>query len=826
MAKHGTVHPGAEPLHYELHFEPDFKEFRFRARAEIQMRAEKPIRSIRLNSKELKIKSAIVECAGKKQIAGFEYGDEEITLNFKEKAKGKFNLIIEYEGEHNDKLYGFYRSSYKEGGKANYLLTTQFEAPNARAAFPCMDEPEFKATFAVSMLVDKGMEAISNMPIKGTKAKGSRKLVEFQATPKMSTYLLYLGVGKFDSKEGKSAGIRLRVMGKEGSAKYVALPLEYSKRLWADLQRYFVIQYPLPKLDLIGIPDFAAGAMENWGAMTFRETALLGDENTSMGGRQRIAEVVAHEMAHQWFGDLVTMKWWDDMWLNESFATFMAYRSLARVFPEWKSMLAYYLETVGDALAADGMKNTHPISVDVKTAGQIEELFDAIGYEKGGSVLLMLEDFVGPEKFRKGLVRYLKENSYSNATKKDLWRAMEKESGQRKVVTIMEDWVNREGYPIIGVRKKDNAFELTQERFTISGNMPGIWKIPITYVSEKGTGRLVMEKKKAMIKNAGKWIKLNYGQAGFYRVDYEQENLEILGKMIRGKRLEDHDIWGIENDLFASVRSGEKPIGSYVNFVKDFCMDCGYPANSSISSHLGWLNLMAHKAPFAQGARELSIAFHRKLLTRLGWESKKGESSMDTRLRPAAISALCMLGERGTLAKAESVFQKGRIDANLRPAVFFASAYSGPSREKFQKFLEIYGGNGSPEEKVTALRAIGMLGDEGLLRDALMLGGKIRLQDSLTIPLAMAGANPKGKFIYKKWALANWKKLMGKYPPSSHMLRGCVSAFGSLSDWESKKELEKFFKNKKNMRDDIRIAAKQALERIDANIRFMERNSN
>ncbi|MEW6722255.1 MAG: M1 family metallopeptidase, partial [Candidatus Micrarchaeota archaeon] len=645
---HRTIEDGAVPYHYSLWFEPDLNTFRFRGKAVVKLRFSRAKSSLRLNAKELVLKSARAKAGGAEQEVSFRLeGDSEVVFDFKEPLQGDVELTVEYEGAHNDRLYGFYRARVSQ---KEYMLSSQFETANARAAFPCLDEPLFKATFDVTLLVDEGLEAVSNMPVKRKAAEGGKVEWAFETTPRMSTYLLYLGVGRFDRLERESGRLKLSVLATRGKKEYTHLALDYGERLFTDLQSYFRVEYPLPKLDMLAIPDFAAGAMENWGAITFRETALLGSEQKStVIGKQRIAEVIGHELAHMWFGDLVTMEWWDDMWLNESFATYMEYKAVDRQFPEWKAMLKYYLDSVGLAFSADGVRNSHPISVKVETVGEVEELFDAIGYNKGGSVLMMLEDFVGSDVFRDGLTSYIRKHSYGNATKDDLWASIEQECEAKgrglPVVKVMDDWLTREGYPVVSVREAgEGAFELSQERFTISGNMEGTWKIPVSYLSDRGEGRMLMEGKTARVE--ANWLKLNYRQAGFYRVAYERKNLQVLGRMVREGKLGDLDAWGIENDLFAFVRSGGMELREYLDFVREYCMDCGYPANVNLSGHLTWLNSLAFRAPFAKKAAELSAEYHGKLLEKLGWEVRPGESSGETRLRNLAITELGLLGDR------------------------------------------------------------------------------------------------------------------------------------------------------------------------------------
>ena len=396
--KHQTLGDNVIPVNYKLCIEPNFKTFKFNGDCTIAVKIKKKTSTVLLNAKELKIKSAAV-LSGKKEVrCAFSLDGklERLSIKTEEPISGAATLRISYQGIHNDKLYGFYRSKYMEGKRERYVMTSQFEAPDARAAFPCFDEPGFKATFDLSLLVDKDMTALSNTPRKSSRKVGSRKLVTFLTTPKMSTYLLYMGVGKFEAIGDDAGRVRTHVITTPGKKELGKIALDYGKRLLAAEEKYFGIDFPLPKMDLIAVPDFAVGAMENWGAITFREYGFLTDaKQASAGIKQRICEVIAHELVHQWFGDLVTMKWWDDLWLNESFATFMSYKIADTVFPELKMLLNYYETRFPSAFGVDAFKSTHPISVNVNSPEEINSLFDMVSYSKGSTVLNMLEDFVG-----------------------------------------------------------------------------------------------------------------------------------------------------------------------------------------------------------------------------------------------------------------------------------------------------------------------------------------------------------------------------------------------------------------------------------------------
>jgi tricorn protease interacting factor F2/3 len=369
------------PIHYELEFEPNFSNFTFLGKERVQIEFKKQTRSFSLNAAELKIKTCHLEQDGKKVKATsrLDAKNEELTITTQKPLKGKAILLIDFSGILNDRLLGFYRSQYTVGNKTKYLATTQFEAADARRAFPCWDEPAAKATFDISLIVEPKYHAISNMPEISKKRVGKKNHHKFATTPIMSTYLIYLGVGEFEFLKGRTGNVDVRVITTKGNKSKGKYALDLGKKLLSSYEKYFGIKYPLPKLDLIAIPDFAAGAMENWGAITFRETILLYDPKTSSTKtKQFIAEVVSHEIAHQWFGNLVTMTWWNDLWLNESFATFMATKFVDKFYPEWDLWNQFIEDAMNTAMNLDSLKSSHPIDVKVNKPSEIREIFDAI----------------------------------------------------------------------------------------------------------------------------------------------------------------------------------------------------------------------------------------------------------------------------------------------------------------------------------------------------------------------------------------------------------------------------------------------------------------
>ncbi|MBI5698468.1 MAG: M1 family peptidase, partial [Thaumarchaeota archaeon] len=472
------------PLNYSLSFEPIFSNFTFEGKEIITVNIPKPTNTITLHAAELKIKKCLVQFAGKSIPAQTKLDEKNETLTIKlgTKISKTAKIIIEYTGILNDRLVGFYRSQYKDkSGKTKYLATTQFEAADARRAFPCWDEPAAKATFEISIITEPNHTAISNTNQTLKKKIGNKVLYQFAKTPIMSTYLVYLGVGEFEFLQSRLGKVVMRIVTTKGNSKKGKFALDLCKKLVKSYEDYFGIKYPLPKLDLIAVPDFASGAMENWGAITFRETILLYDEKTSSTQtKQFIAEVVSHELAHQWFGNLVTMKWWNDLWLNESFATFMATKFVDKFYPEWKLWDQFLEDTMNTAMSLDALHSSHPIDVKVNKPSEIREIFDAISYDKGGCVLKMLESFVTEKNFRAGLRVYLKKFSYKNAEGNDLWDEIG-QSAKMPVRSMVNSWLKQVGFPLVEAQKQDSKLVLMQKRFVLEqkGNQKGLWEIPI-----------------------------------------------------------------------------------------------------------------------------------------------------------------------------------------------------------------------------------------------------------------------------------------------------------------------------------------------------------
>jgi tricorn protease interacting factor F2/3 len=838
-SKHFTLGDNVVPEEYSITMEPDLKSSSFKGSEVIKATVKKHTKLIRINSKNIRIEEAWVKDSSGDYKAAVSYKPkvEEVSLLLPAAVSGKISIHLVFGGKISDGLSGMYKSKYTIKGKDSYIITTQFEAPNARAAFPCFDEPEFKARFKLSLIIAKGLDAISNTPIEKTeKASGSKKKVCFLRTPLMSTYLVYIGVGNYDYVHGQTGKTKIRVVTVPGKGKSGKLAVSFVEKFIPFYEKYFGIKFPMQKLDLIAIPDFAAGAMENWGAITFRETELLGDEKKiSVATKQRIAEVIAHELVHHWFGDLVTMRWWDDLWLNESFATYMSYKAMDAVFPEWKILTQYLLDTVSPALSADSLKSTHPISTSVRSPAEIDAVFDNISYDKGGSLLAMLDDYVGYATFRKGLSAYLKKHSYGNAQGKDLWDALAHAAGSSNttVSKMASYWILNPGYPIIDVKVADDGYaHLRQRRFMLNenGNAYKPWPIALHYkvVGAADGSTLFGSRERSLKIKKGNTIKLNYGQKGLYRARYDDKTLQKLGAAISSGKLEGVDVWGIENDLFAITRKGEVSAGKYLSFVENYCMKSFYPVDSSIISHIMWIYYMLYGTGKEGKAKRLGLRYCNSWLKRFGTKPTKGEQNSNIIVRSEAIGALGVLGDKKIINMAETLFiarykKKKAIDPNLAGAVYRIVAYNfGAKYEK--RIRELYLKSGL-EESRKFLVSLGMFNDSVLIKRYLdySLSKDVRLQDSFLLPAIISGGL-FGKELTLAWTEKNWQKLMKTFDPGTHMLTRYIENFSSVSDKKLYSEIKEFFSRKKNLRGDTPRYLKQVLERMEANIRFLKTN--
>ena len=821
------------PINYELIFEPDLKRFTFDGTESISIICKKPTSTITMHCAELKIKSCKVKSTGKliKSTMKINEKKEELQIKLGTKIKGKATINLEFQGILNDRLLGFYRSQYKQGGRIKYLATTQFEAVDARRAFPCWDEPQTKATFEISIIAENKFTAISNMPVKSKKKIGNKTIYKFSKTPVVSTYLIYLGVGEFEYLTGNSGKIKIRVITTKGNKSKGKFSLELGKKLLTSYEKYFGIKYPLPKLDLIAIPDFAAGAMENWGAITFRETILLYDPKTSSTRtKQFIAEVISHEIAHMWFGNLVTMKWWNDLWLNESFATFMATKFVDKFYPEWDLWNQFIEDAMNTAMSLDSLKTTHPIDVKVNSPAEVREIFDAISYDKGGCVLRMLEHYVGEPNFQKGLKKYLSDFKYKNAEGVDLWNAIGKAS-KMPVTSMINTWLKQPGFPLVEINQDGNTLKLKQKRYLLESDKKfskGLWSIPLSLGLDNEISKKLFSKKSMSMKIPKNTIGFvaNYGRQGFYRVKYDEGILLDLKMLVDEKRIPAIDRWAIQNDLFSLCISGDEEVRNYLDFSDAYFDEDSYLASVNVAHNLASLYFRAFNEKFVEEIRDYAINYFRKILFNLGWDSKKSDKHTDALLRSFTISVLGKMDDEEVTEEALKRYKKflkspSSLSPDLVEPICSIAAWNGTAKTHAE-LTKLYKNAKTMEEKLRFLGAMCGFQDKKLLLKSLDFSqtSEVRSQN-MQLPIMKVAANPFGDKVLWPWLKKNWKKLNKKVGHGNPLFNRIVASITSVADDSMEKEIIQFFK--KNPTPGTERTQTQTIERIRINSKFLRR---
>lgn len=820
------------PISYGLDIKTDIKNFVYYGDEDISLDIRKQTNYILIHSLDLKISDVKIN-SGKTDIeCKFNYTDKKfglLKISFNKKVIGKVHLKIKFEGKNNDNLYGFYRSSYNYKNKKVFMLTTHFEPNRARAAFPCFDAPIFKSTFNISLNIEDGYDGISNTPILSSKRVGKRKIIKFEKTPLMSTYLVYMGVGKYEYNESNLNGLKIRIVTPLGKIKYSKLALEIAKNSIKFYQDYFKIDYPLKKVDLIAVPDFAAGAMENWGALTFRELGLLYDENnTDESIKLYIYDTIAHELAHQWFGDLVTMKWWDDLWLNESFATFMSHKAINSIYPKLNIFDEFYLELLG-AFTVDSLKNTHPISSVIKSSDYADSVFDAISYQKGGGILNMINDFMGEDSFREGLSYYLKKYKYKNASKDDFWSSLQKmDKGKNDIKGIMRTWIDNSGYPILSMHDDKSSY-LEQKRFMLNGGeSKSLWNIPIIYYKGKNKDKVVMDEKRYPIKDLEfKSSILDPDNAGFYILNVNKDSLKNqISTMI--KRKMNLNYIGIPvHKYFMLLRAGYITINDYIDVIDFVNKYLKYPSSYIVSSDLYYLYKVIDNKKENDKIKKLISSINNRLISEMGLKERKNDSSEMINERKHAILFLALIEDtkiKSYLGKVLNDYLKGNsIDANLRDNAFLSYMIEG-DKKRIDTLLKAFEKATTPSDEKRGILISLSLCKKDYVKYVLdySLSDKVRPQDSAYV---LGGFSYKNKNIeeYLKWLKANWKKLNARYDPTSLMLKDYISCLRSIKYDKTKEELVNLV-GKDKVRKDIARPYKITLELIDNNIKINKAN--
>ncbi len=652
-------------------------------------------------------------------------------------GSGEHIIEISFEGAINQNLTGLYLAKTAESD----MFTTQFESTGARRVFPCIDDPGYKAEFGLTLNISRELEAISNMPLKNQSEKDGRKRVEFEKTPRMSTYLLYIGIGKFDHKSAKHGNVDVILTAPRGHLSPSNFPLEVAVKCIEKFEEYFGINYMLPKMHLISVPEFGAGAMENWGALTFREILLYADDKTGSQTLKMIAAVIAHEIAHQWFGDLVTMKWWNDLWLNESFATFMAYKMVDELYPEMDGFGELISTRTSGALTDDALINSHPIDVDVRDPNSVAQIFDQISYGKGASVLRMIEHFVGKEDFRDGIREYLKKHSYSNSRGSDLWNSIEEASG-KPVNRIMEAWIKKQGYPYIHVSRQGDMLELEQKRFLFNADASDEWPIPMTLVTSSSVESAIMDTLTMSRKEDG-FVKVNSDNSGFYRVLYEKDVME--GVLSRLDQMTHLDRWGIVSDMYAFLLADLINLDTYLDAIEHLENERHHLVLREVSSQLLRLHM---KAPENDRLRSFAHNMIRTFIKMAGAEKVAKEDMNLSILRGNLFRSLAILDQEFASGLSGKFQQLESLDPDIKGAVILSYALT---ENDFEGLVNAMEASKKDEDKTIIIGALGWLKEKADLESAnrLVLDGRIKRQDCMAFFSSLASCPTSREFSFE-----------------------------------------------------------------------------
>ncbi|XP_017549208.2 endoplasmic reticulum aminopeptidase 1 [Pygocentrus nattereri] len=868
------------PLHYDLLIHPNLTFLTFTGSVQIQLEVRQETKHIFLNSKNLHISRALRLGSRHPHLLQLQESEhfEQIALSSESLTftRGLHVIQLDFSANLSDTFHGFYKGTYTtRNGEVRALASTQFEPTHARAAFPCFDEPGFKANFSIRVRRESRHISISNMPkLKTVELAGGLLEDHYDVTVKMSTYLVAFIVCDFLSISKRSQhGVEISVYTVPEKISQAEYALNTAVTLLDFYDDYFDIPYPLPKQDLAAIPDFQSGAMENWGLTTYRESGLLFDpERSSTSDKLGITKVIAHELAHQWFGNLVTMQWWNDLWLNEGFAKFMEFVSVNITYPELQ-VNDYFLEKCFTAMGVDSLSSSHPISTPVENPAQIREMFDDVSYQKGACVLNMLRDFLTPEAFKMGIIRYLKNHSYQNTVNADLWYSLtnicqsdDLDSGRLKadgfcsdskssasaskwymdddlnVKAIMDTWTLQEGFPIISVEVKGREVYLKQERY-LKGADPAknssfLWQVPLTYITSSSSSvqRFLLKNRKDVLYLPAEveWIKFNVDMRGYYIVHYETGGWDALIRQLQQNHtvLSGNDRASLIHNIFQLVSIGKVPLDKalslslYLRYETEIM-----PVTQGFGELVPLYKLMEKRdmATLEHQLKSYLMNLFQRLINAQRWSD---EGSVSERiLRNYLLLFACVRRYGPCVQTAQELFQKWkesdgkmRLPADVRLVVYTEGART---EEGWDFLLEKYRQTLYPSEKsqIKAALSYSPLADKLKWLIERGLEGDILKTHELPSLVISVSKNPQAYKLAWDFLRTNWQKLVQKFDlGSSSISRMVVGVTNQYSTREKLVEVQSFFSSlEQGMGAGLR-SVQQAVENIEENIRWMDKN--
>ncbi|XP_042022611.1 aminopeptidase M1-like [Salvia splendens] len=837
----------AVPKRYELTLKLDLSACTFSGRVAIDAFINDPTKFLVLNALELAVHQVSFTTSQKQKYVPSDIvvdsDDEILVLVFEEVLEVGCGLLeIEFSGVLNEHLKGLYRCTYSDKGEKKNMAASQFEAVDARRCFPCWDEPALKATFKITLEnIPSELTALSNMPVSEEKVHGLLKTVHFEESILMSTYLVAVVVGLFDFVEDTTEdGIKVRSYCPVGKSDKGKFALDIAIKTLNFFKMYFSTPYPLPKLDMVAVPEFAGGAMENYGLITFRESELLLDAlHSAAANIQRQTIVVAHEVAHHWFGNLVTMEWWTHLWLNEGFATWVSYLVIDKLFPEW-NIWNLFLQETEDGLQMDALEKSHPIEVEIPQARAVLEYFDDISYRKGCSVIRMLENFLGDEIFQKSLASYMKKFGFSNAKTEDLWKVISETSGV-EVDKIMNMWTKQKGYPIITVKLKGTSCKFEQTHFLSSAlDSDAEWIVPVTlcvssyenqkkFLLEAKNGQLDIGDQESVEENW--WVKTNVHQAGFYRVKYDESLEARLRKAIASNCLSASDEFGVLDDAFALCEACFTPFSSLLHLMDTYRKDLEYIVLTRLIDICYSASRIIRDAipALESNLKKFFISLLLPHAEKLGWNAVPGESQLDELKREQVLTALAHLDHPRTKEEATNrlrAFLQDKntplLPVNTRKAAYIAVMRNTSVADKtgLKLLQKLYKEVDAIQEKTRILRCIGSSPDPAIISEVLdfVLTDEVPQQDIVYVLRVLSW---EGRATAWTWLKENWDLIVTRWGTEmllTHFIRDIITPF--CSD-DMANEAEAFFGGDDAL-PSIALNLKQSLEKVRIKARWVE----
>jgi len=833
------------PEHYTINVSISEDKLNFTGSVSIKGRKTgRPSERITLHAKDLKIDNAKITHIDKKGTendvelsrTNLQKSFDEVRLHSENSFyPGEYIVYMDFSGEITDNMDGIYPCRFTEDGVDKKLIATQFESHHAREVFPCVDEPEAKATFDVSISHNKDETALGNTPIISEDIKDDAKVTTFDTTPIMSTYLVAFVVGNIEYKEAQSKnGVKIRTYATRDQVQHTEFALDVAVKAMDFYEDYYKIPFPLGKCDFIALPDFASGAMENWGLITFREQTLLMDpEHTSLSTKQYVAIVVCHELTHQWFGNLVTMRWWTDLWLNEGFASWMEYLAVNDQFPEWNLWTQFAVDEQQAAMKADALEHTHPIEVPVNHPDEIRSIFDMISYQKGASMIHMLHDYLGPKPFRDGLRHYLKTHAYKNTDTVDLWQALE-DVTKKPVKDFMGKWTSQPGFPLVEVAHKNNYIEISQSRFVTNPesdarNDDTLWPVPLL-VNGLNETLLTKSRKIQLEKSIDPPTKINVGQNGFYRVRYSRDMQQKQIEELKAGNIPSVDRMGLLADSFEATKAGYQPVTDFLELLEHYQDEDTLSVWEIIAGSIATIRSILSQSDRDDTLRDAMkpyiLNLVAKQLEKLEWEEKKNEPHLDTLLRPIIIGLAAAADEESVLSKIQLSYKErligGSVDPNLRGIIYSNVARRG-GRQQYDEMLKLYEETTSSDEKLSLTAGLTSFEQADIHADVLDLikSDTVRTQDN-GYWIAYSFMNRHGRHATWEWVKDNWTWLNDVMGTDLSFSRLPVYAARSFAAEKLIKDYKSFFSGK--ITPTIERSYNQGLEIAQTNAAWRERD--